>query len=355
MANESITKREDNVAVYQNWRALIKPDRLIVDPDTHKDDYGKFTCQPLERGFATTIGNSLRRILLSSVQGVAITAVKIESALHEFSTIPGIMEDVTEIILNLKEVRLQMASDEPQVIHIERKEKGEVTGADIITGTYVEVMNPERHICTITSDTGSFVVDLEVSWGKGYVPAEKQKKVLLDDLSIPIDSIFTPIKKVTSVVSQARVGQQTDYDKLTMEIYTDGSVRSEDALAYSAKILKEQMTVFINFDEDNVEPLPELKRSTEEDKKLDENLDRSVEELELSVRSSNCLRNTNIRYIGELVQKSESEMLKTKNFGRKSLIEIKNLLYDINGLMLGMNIEGWTPPDKRESSGSQEN
>lgn len=355
MANESITNQEDNVAIYHNWRDLIKPERLIVDPDTHRDDYGKFICQPLERGFATTLGNSLRRILLSSVQGVAITCVKIENALHEFSTIHGIMEDVTEIILNLKEVRLQMTSNDPQLVRIEKTEKGAVTAADINTGTYVEVMNPEKHICTINSDNAGFVADLEVSWGKGYVPAEKQKRVLLDDLSIPIDSIFTPIKKVTSIVSQARVGQQTDYDKLTMEIFTDGSVRPEDALAFSAKIMKDQMEVFINFDEDNVEPPPEQEKSTEEDKKLDENLDRSVEELELSVRSSNCLRNANIRYIGELVQKSEAEMLKTKNFGRKSLNEIKNLLYDMNGLTLGMNIEGWVPPDKRDNSESQEN
>lgn len=355
MANESITNQEDNVAIYHNWRDLIKPDRLDVDSETHKADYGKFICQPLERGFATTIGNCLRRILLSSVQGVAITAVKIEGALHEFSTISGILEDVTEIILNLKEIRLQMHSNEAQLVRIEKTTKGPVTAADISTGMNVEIMNPEKHICTITSDNASFVAELEVNWGKGYIPAEKQKRELLDDLSIPIDSIFTPIKKVNSIVSQARVGQQTDYDKLIMEIYTDGSVLPEDALAFSAKILKDQMSVFINFDEDNVEPPPEQEKIGEEDKNLDENLDRSVEELELSVRSSNCLRNANIRYIGELVQKTEAEMLKTKNFGRKSLNEIKNLLYDMNGLTLGMNIEGWVPPDKRDNSESNEN
>ncbi|MFO7761257.1 MAG: DNA-directed RNA polymerase subunit alpha [Thermodesulfobacteriota bacterium] len=355
MANESTNKQEDNIAIYHNWRDLIKPDRLIVDPDTHDDSYGKFICQPLERGFATTMGNSLRRILLSSIQGVAITAVKIEGTLHEFSTVSGILEDVTEIILNLKEIRLQMTSNEAQVVRIDETGKGAVTAADIITGTYVEVMNPEKHICTITNDNAGFVAELEVNWGKGYVPAEKQKKVLLDDLSIPIDAVFTPIKKVTSVVSQARVGQQTDYDKLTMEIFTDGSVRPEDALAFSAKILKDQMSVFVNFDEGDVEPPPEQVKSIEKDNRLDENLDRSVEELELSVRSSNCLRNANIRYIGELVQKTEAEMLKTKNFGRKSLNEIKNLLYDMNGLTLGVNIEGWIPPDKRDNSESSEN
>lgn len=326
---------------YRNWHTLIVPDRLEVDQDTHSDRYGKFVCQPLERGFATTIGNSLRRILLSSIQGAAITSVKIDGALHELSTMPGIKEDVTEIILNLKEVRLKLNNPNPQKVRIEKSEKGPVTAADIHGGGRVEVMNPDKHICTITGD-GKFVAELEVKWGKGYSSAEKHTPEEQIIGVIPIDAIFTPILNVKVVTSQARVGQQTDYDKLTLEISTDGSVRPEDALAYAAKILKEQMQVFINFDEEAVEP--DLTEEGREDKpKHNENLYRSVEDLELSVRSANCLRNAEIRYIGELVQKSEAEMLKTKNFGRKSLNEIKQLLSEMD-LALGMKTEGWEPP-----------
>lgn len=326
---------------YRNWHELIIPERLEVDQDSHTKSFGKFICQPLERGFATTIGNSLRRILLSSIQGAAITSVKIDGALHELSTIPGVKEDVTQIILNLKEVRLKLNTPGSQIVKIEKKKIGTVTAGDITSGGKVEVMNPEKEICTITGE-GAFKAEFEVKWGKGYVPAEKNKPEEQVIGVIPIDAIFTPIVNVKSLVSQARVGQQTDYDKLTLEIATDGSVRPEDALAYAAKIMKEQLQVFIAFDEESVEPAIDDAR-IDHRSPVNENLYRSVEDLELSVRSANCLRNADIRHIGELVQKSEAEMLKTKNFGRKSLNEIKQLLSEMD-LSLGMKLEGWEPP-----------
>ncbi|MHB8989356.1 MAG: DNA-directed RNA polymerase subunit alpha [Desulfobulbia bacterium] len=326
---------------YRNWHELIIPERLEVDQDSHTKSFGKFICQPLERGFATTIGNSLRRILLSSIQGAAITSVKIDGALHELSTIPGVKEDVTQIILNLKEVRLKLNTPGSQLVRIEKNKLGTVTAGDILSGGKVEVMNPDKEICTITGE-GVFKAEFEVKWGKGYVPAEKNKPEEQVIGVIPIDAIFTPIVNVKSLVSQARVGQQTDYDKLTLEITTDGSVRPEDALAYAAKIMKEQLQVFIAFDEESVEPAIDDAR-VDNRSPVNENLYRSVEDLELSVRSANCLRNADIRYIGELVQKSEAEMLKTKNFGRKSLNEIKQLLSEME-LSLGMKLEGWEPP-----------
>jgi len=337
---------------YKNWSELIQPERLEVDRDSHTESYGKFVCQPLERGFATTIGNSLRRILLSSIQGAAITSVRIENALHEFTAIPGVLEDVTEIILNLKEVRLKLNTAEGQTVQIDKKKKGPVTAADIITDGSVEVMNPEQHICTITGK-GNFSVELEVKWGKGYRPAEMNKTDEQPIGVIPIDSIFTPVKKVQYIVTQARVGQQTDYDKLTLEIHTDGSVKPENALAYSAKILKEHMAIFINFDEEKAEP--EIEETPEsEEPPLNENLYRTVEDLELSVRSANCLKNANITYIGELVQRTEAEMLKTKNFGRKSLNEIKQLLEEME-LSLGMKIDEWEQPEPASAKNEDEN
>jgi DNA-directed RNA polymerase subunit alpha len=336
---------------YKNWTELIQPERLEVDKDSHTESYGKFVCQPLERGFATTIGNSLRRILLSSIQGAAITSVRIDNALHEFTAIQGILEDVTEIILKLKVVRLKLNTAEGQTVRIEKKGKGPVTAADIISDGSVEVMNPDQHICTITGK-GKFSVELEVKWGKGYRPAELNKS---DDQPIgviPIDSIFTPVKKVQYIVTQARVGQVTDYDKLTLEIHTDGSVKPENALAYASKILKQHMAIFINFDEEQAEP--EIEESPEsEEPPLNENLYRTVEDLELSVRSANCLKNANITYIGELVQRTEAEMLKTKNFGRKSLNEIKQLLEEME-LSLGMKIDEWEPPEPASAKAEDE-
>lgn len=341
----------DTDPIYRNWHELIVPERLELDKESHTGCFGKFICQPLERGFATTIGNSLRRILLSSIQGAAITSVKIDGALHELSTLPGVKEDITQMILNLKEVRLKLNTAGPKVVRIDKREKGPVTAGDIISDGSVEVMNPDKEICTITGD-GSLKAELQVEWGKGYSPAEKNKKDEQTIGVIPIDSIFSPIINVKSLVSQARVGQQTDYDKLTLEITTDGSVKPEDALAYSAKILKEQMQVFINFDEEMAEPDMEVE-SSEHRPMLNENLYRSVEDLELSVRSANCLRNAEIHHIGELVQKTEAEMLKTKNFGRKSLNEIKQLLTEM-GLSLGMKIDGWEPPPIPEPVKKQE-
>lgn len=335
----------EKAPIYMNWLDLISPERLEIAAESHSTTYCKFVCQPLERGFATTIGHALRRVLLSSIQGAAITSVKFEGVSHEFTTIPGVLEDVTEIILNLKTVNLKLLSPDPCTVTINKKGKGVVTAGDIQGSGYVEVMNPDLVLCTLSGE-GSFQAELEVQWGKGYEPAEKHKDEDQPLGVIPIDAIFTPITKVNYVVNQARVGQQTDYDKLTLEIHTDGSVRPEDALAYAAKILKEQLAIFINFDEQNVEPDDTI-HDTESCEPINEHLDKSVEDLELSVRSANCLKNADIFYIGQLVQKTEAEMLKTKNFGRKSLNEIKALLTHM-GLYLGMKIDGWSVPSNEE-------
>lgn len=333
---------DEKVPVYRNWQELIKPEKVEIDQKKHSETYGKFICQPLERGFATTLGNSLRRVLLSSIQGAAITTVKIEGALHELTSMKDVKEDVSEIILNLKQVRLKLNCEESQKITIEKKGPGPVVAGDITPSAFVEIMNEDHVICNLTGDI-DFKAEMTVEWGKGYQPAENQDK---DDLTvgqIPIDAIFTPIKKIQYVVSAARVGQQTDYDKLTYEIETDGSVRPEDSLAFAAKILKDQVDIFINFDEAAVEP----EKKAEETEKVQINpfLDKPVEDLELSVRSANCLKNAEINYIGDLVQRSDQEMLKTKNFGRKSLNEIKTLLQEMD-LNLGMKLEGWAAPVK---------
>lgn len=340
---------DEKLPFYRNWHELIKPEKLEVDKAKHTDTYGKFICQPLERGFASTIGNSLRRILLSSIQGAAITTVKIEGALHEFTSMKDILEDVSEVILNLKQVRIKLNSTEAQKVIIEKKGPGVVTAGDILGSLAVEVMNKEQVICTITGET-TFNAELTVQWGKGYQPAEKQEKENLSIGQIPIDAIFTPVKKIQYVVSQARVGQQTDYDKLTLEIETDGSVRPENALAYAAKILKEQLTIFINFDEEVAEP--DLGRDIRQPDPLNPYLDKPVEDLELSVRSANCLKNAEINFIGDLAQKTDQEMLKTKNFGRKSLNEIKALLSEMD-LTLGMKFENWKPPVVSEKRDDQ--
>jgi DNA-directed RNA polymerase subunit alpha len=330
--------------MYMNWRELIKPKGVEISAST--TTYGKFVCEPLERGFGITIGNALRRILLSSIHGAAIVSVKIDGVMHEFSVIPGVREDVSEVALNLKEVRLRMADPGPRVIRIEACEEGEVKAGDIITDGSVEVLNPEHHIATLSKDV-KLNMTMAVKVGKGYVPADMNKGENDPVGMIPLDAVFSPIERVNYVVGNARVGQRTDYDKLTLEVWTDGSVLPEDATAYSAKILKEQMNVFITFDE---EPEPEPEEPEEKEEPLNENLYRSVEELELSVRSANCLKNANIRYIGELVQRTEQEMLKTKNFGRKSLNEIKEVLVEM-GLTLGMKLEGFVVPDEEAGEG----
>jgi len=334
---------EENIPFYRNWHELITPEKLEVDRERHSECYGKFICQPLERGFATTIGNSLRRILLSSIQGAAITSVKIEGALHEFTSMKDISEDVSEIILNIKQVRTKLNSEDSQVIRIDKKGPCTITAGDIISsGDVVEIMNKDQVICTLTGEV-SFVAEMTVDWGKGYQPAEWQDKDKLTIGQIPIDAIFTPIKNIQYVVSQARVGQRTDYDKLTMEIDTDGTIRPESALAFGAKILKEQLTIFINFDEEAAEP-EKSEDDDVDDEPLNPYLDKPVEDLELSVRSANCLKNAEIHFIGDLAQKTDQEMLKTKNFGRKSLNEIKSLLGEM-GLGLGMKFDNWTAPD----------
>lgn len=326
--------------MYKNWRDLIRPKRLQVETDTLSDSYGKFTAEPFERGFGTTLGNSLRRVLLSSLQGAAIASVRIKGVLHEFSSAPGVTEDVAEIILNLKGVRLRLHGNESRNIRIVKKGAGVITAGDIITDSNVEIMNPEHHIATCGVDT-DLEMDMVVKLGKGYVPAERNRDEKAPVGTIPIDSIFTPIRKVNFIVSNARVGQVTDYDKLVLEVHTDGSVRPDDAVAFAAKILKEQLQLFINFDEGHEPPEEE---SEEESKKINENLYRSVDELELSVRAANCLKNANIQLIGDLVQRSEAEMLKTQNFGRKSLNEIKDILADM-GLSLGMKLDSFPDPE----------
>jgi DNA-directed RNA polymerase subunit alpha len=326
--------------MYKNWRDLIKPKRLQIDTDTLTECYGKFRAEPFERGFGTTIGNSLRRILLSSLQGAAIVSVRIKGVLHEFSTIPGVTEDVADIILNLKGVLLKLHGYESRNIRIVKKGEGVVTAGDIITDSHVEILNPEHHILTCAKEA-DVEMDMVVSMGKGYVPAERNRDEKAPVGTVPIDAIFSPIKKVNFTVTNARVGQITDYDKLILDVYTDGSVRPDDAVAYAAKILKEQLQIFINFDEE-VEAVEEV--ASEESRKINENLYRSVDELELSVRSANCLKNANIHLIGDLVQKTEAEMLKTQNFGRKSLNEIKDILAEM-GLTLGMALENFPDPE----------
>ena len=331
--------------ITRNWRDLIRPRGIHVESETLTDFYGKFTCEPLERGFGITIGNSLRRILLSSLQGAAITAIKIESTLHEFSTIPDVVEDVTDIVLNLKAVLMRTSDARPRVVRLDKEGEGPVTAGDIAATDGVELLNGAQHIATL-SKGGKLHMELHVGVGRGYTPAERNKAPNMSVGTIPIDALFSPIRKVNYTVHNARVGQQTDYDRLTIEVWTNGSVRPEDAVAYAAKILKDQLSIFINFEE-IAEPSDDPK-VTDEQARLNENLWRTVDELELSVRSANCLQNANIRYIGELVQKTEAEMLKTKNFGRKSLKEIKEILAEM-GLSLGMKLANWPgdgPPKK---------
>ncbi|MBX5483181.1 MAG: DNA-directed RNA polymerase subunit alpha [Myxococcaceae bacterium] len=331
----------------KHWRDLIKPRRLEVEQETLSNTYGKFVAEPLERGFGTTLGNSLRRVLLSSLQGAAITSVKIDGVEHEFSAIPEVSEDVTDIILNLKEVLLAMHSNDVKTLRIEAEGPKEVKAGDIIADQDVEILNPGHHICTI-AEGGRVRMELTCRRGRGYVPAAENKVPGAPIGTIPIDSLFSPIRKVNYQVTNARVGQKTDYDRLTLEVWTNGSVAPQDAVAYAAKIVKEQLTVFINFDETE-EPVPV--EAPREEAKLNENLFRSVDELELSVRSANCLQQANIKTIGDLVQKTEAEMLKTKNFGRKSLKEIKEILAEM-GLSLGMKLENWPPKGQTAPSQS---
>jgi DNA-directed RNA polymerase subunit alpha len=320
----------------RNWRDLIRPKAIHIEQESASDFYAKFTCEPLERGFGITVGNSLRRVLLASLQGAAITAVRMEGALHEFTTIPDVVEDVTDIILNLKEVVFKAESPRTYTVRLEKEGPGPVMAGDIQLVDGLRILNPNHQIATLDKK-GPLSMELTVNVGRGYVPADRNKTPTMPIGTIPIDALFSPIRKVNYTVQNARVGQQTDYDKLILEVWTNGAVKPSDAVAFAAKILKEQLSIWINFEEDE-ETTYSAPGSDEEP--LNENLFRSVDELELSVRSANCLQNANITLIGELVQKSEQDMLKTKNFGRKSLKEIKEILGTM-GLSLGMKLDNW--------------
>lgn len=336
----------ENELMYMNWQETIQPDKIQVEAAT--PFYGKFICEPLGRGFGITIGNALRRIIISSLHGAAITSVKIDNVTHEYSTVEGVLEDVSEIILNLKEVRLKTGTAAAKTIRIDAAGPGVVTAGDIVSPDgRVEILNPESPIATL-SEGATLKMEMTVKVGRGYALAEANKDEEAPANTIPIDAMFSPIRRVNYVVGNSRVKQKTDFDKLTLEVWTDGSVLPEDAVAFAAKIMKEQMNVFINFDE-NAEPDQARRKEDAGGKVFNENLYRSVNELELSVRSSNCLKNAAIDKLYQLVQKTEAEMLKTKNFGRKSLNEIKELLAEM-GLSLGMDLEGFVPPaeDKKE-------
>lgn len=335
-----------NELMYMNWREIIRPEKVQV---SSTPSYGKFVCEPLERGFGITIGNSLRRIILSSLYGAAIVSVKFDRVMHEFSVIPGVFEDVSEIILNLKEVRLRVSDPETKIIRLQASGEKRVCAGDIVSEDgSVTILNPDQHIATL-KEGASLHMEMRVKVGKGYALSEANKDDDAPVGTIPIDAVFSPINRVSYVVGNARVGQRTDYDKLTLEVWTDGSIRPEDAVAYASKILKEQMSIFITFDEE-AEPEPDSKSEDQQKPKFNENLYRSVEELELSVRSANCLKNANILKIYQLVAKTEAEMLKTKNFGRKSLNEIKEVLHEM-GLSLGMKLEGFVAPEEDAEEG----
>ena len=318
------------------WKGFQRPKRLELERDTLTDRFGRFYAQPFERGFGTTIGNSLRRVLLSSIEGAAITAVKIDGVLHEFSPIPGVVEDATDIILNLKQIPLKMHSDATKTLHVRVDKPGIVRAKDISGDADLEVLEPEAHIATISAG-GKLHMELRIKRGRGYVAADKNFDEDLGIGWIPIDSVHSPVKKVNYLVEAARLGQTTDYDKLTIDVWTNGSVAARDAVSLAAKLVRDHLNIFINV-EDADDDMQEAQGGQERAVVTNENLDKSVEELELSVRSYNCLKNANIRSIRELVQKTEAEMLRTKNFGRKSLNEIKEILHGM-GLNLGMRLD----------------
>lgn len=324
------------------------PMRVEVDKETLSPTYGRFTADPFERGFGATIGNSLRRMLLSSLTGAAVTTVRIEGVLHEFSTIPGVTEDVTGIILNVKSLRLKLHGDKPKIIRLRRKGPGEAKASDITHDADLIVLNPDLHIATLDNEA-TLDMEMVVKPGRGYVPAERNKEEGLPIGAIAVDSIYSPVRRVNFQVSSARVGRVTDYDKLTLEIWTDETITPQDALSAAARILREHLSIFIPSDEEG-ELKPEEQR-LEETREVNKNLFRSVSELELSVRAANCLKNANIKTIADLVQKTEAEMLRTKNFGKKSLNEIKEILAEM-GLSLGMTLDTLTAGTGNTKSGS---
>jgi DNA-directed RNA polymerase subunit alpha len=315
------------------WKSLTMPKQIVPDP-ANTDGYGKFSIEPLERGFGITLGNALRRVLLSSLQGAGITSVRIDGVLHEFSTLPGVIEDVTEIILNLKQVRLKLHGDGPKRGTFETRGKGEVRAGNLQVDAEVEVLNPDLHIATLNRD-GDLRMEVEINGGRGYVSADQHSQTDRPIGVIPIDSLFSPVTRVNYIVEATRLGQRIDYDKLTLEVWTDRSILPADAVAWAAKILRDHFSLFIHFEEPIEQEVEE--EVDEEVQRVRRTLDKSVEELELSVRSSNCLRAAEIKTIGDLVQKSEAEMLKYRNFGRKSLKEIQDILAEMN-LHFGMDV-----------------
>ncbi len=327
-------RKGDKLLNTRNWTQLVKPEQLVRDKKS-SNTYGKFVCEPLERGFGTTIGNALRRILLSSLQGAAVVAARIEGIQHEFTTIPGVLEDVTDVILNLKQVRIAMTTDEPQRLQLVANSKGQVSAAAIKENQRVKIVNPDQHIATLTDDV-DLKIDLEVRMGKGYIPAEMHEGLDAEIGLVALDANFSPIMKTAYNVEQARVGQMTNYDKLVMEVWTDGSIRPEEAIAYAAKILKDQLTVFISFDDSE----DEEGRASFDAQDLDPVLFKSIDDLELSVRATNCLKSAGISLFGELVQKTENEILETRNFGRKSLEEIRRVVNKL-GFDFGASIPGF--------------
>ena len=327
----------------KNWKKLIKPTKLDVQLSEDKS-YAKIIAEPLEKGYGLTLGNSLRRILLSSIRGTAVTAIQIDGVLHEFTSIKGVREDVTDIVLNIKSLALKSSSENSKKLVIEAKGPGEIKASNITSVADIEILNPDLIICNLDENT-NFHMEMTVGTGKGYVSADMNKPEEPPLGLIPIDSLFSPVKKVSYSVSTAREGKALDYDKLTMEVVTNGSISAEDAVAYSARIFQDQLGMFVNFDEPQETIVIEQSKEPE----FNKNLLRKVDELELSVRSMNCLKNDNIIYIGDLVQKSEGEMLRTPNFGRKSLNEIKEVLTGMS-LYLGMEIPNWPPDNIAELS-----
>jgi DNA-directed RNA polymerase subunit alpha len=334
----------------KNWQELKKPTALEVRPGgtrTRKT----FIAEPLERGFGLTLGNALRRVLLSSLQGAAVTAIRIDGALHEFSSLPGVREDVTDIVLNVKQIVVRMQGDQPKRLTLSASGPGEVTAGDIAVSGDIEISNPELVICTL-DDGATFNMELTVQTGKGYMPAAQNRPVDAPIGLIPVDALYSPVRQVAYKIEPTRVGQDLDYDRLTLNVETDGSVAAEDAVGYAARILQDQLQLFVNFEEPVARAAaPAVAAGVAADEPVDimmnRNLLKKVDELELSVRSANCLKNDNIIYIGDLVQKSEPEMLRTPNFGRKSLNEIKEVLVSM-GLRLGMEIPGWPPENIEE-------
>jgi len=328
--------------IQKNWQALIKPKQLQVEPGDDPARFATAVAEPLERGFGLTLGNALRRVLLSSLQGAAVTSVQIEGVLHEFSSIPGVLEDVTDIVLNIKGMGLRMGGEGPKRMRLRATGPGEVRAGQIETGHDIEIMNPELVICTL--DQGAKIaMEFTVESGKGYVAATQNRPEDAPIGLIPVDALFGPVRKVSYRVENTRVQQRTDYDKLVMRVETNGAVTPEDAVAYAARILQDQLQLFINFEE----PRLAAEKEAAGEPPVNKNLLRKVDELELSVRSANCLKNDNIVYIGDLVQKTEAEMLRTPNFGRKSLNEIKEVLANM-GLHLGMEIPSWPPENIEE-------